>query len=511
MVVRAPRDQGGPSAGLFAVALSAMVAFGQSMSFGFVYDDHWTVEGNRALDLPLATLVRTLLLGRGVARGIPDATRPTMVTSLWLDRRLFGSDSSGYHLHSAVLYSLCCVLATCAIFAVTRRRGAALAGGLLFAVSPIHAEVVCSVNYREDLEAGAAVFALVAWLFWPRRSDSVDHAVLAAALFVAGLLGKESAIALVPVAAALAWTLRRSGDWLRRRRASFTAIGVAAMAWCAWRAWLRATGRDDVPLTLAHRGPAERLLRTARYAAYMTSDALFPVRSSPEYGPLGTASVVWLVGVAAFVALVVWLSMKRSLRAPAAGLAVALIAPLVTSPLLSPANERADRYVFVGSLGGAILWGAIADRQLARLPRRYALAILSAIALPLVVASHRAAAPFESDAALWRKAVERAPTSARAFAGLSRVRRLEGDLDGADQAVERALALDPSSVTARVTRIYNRLARGDVMGARTYIRDMEARGEQSQRGMQRAMECAVLAPADATRCIDGPRVNRSGR
>src|ERR1043165_2882529 len=67
-VVRAPRDKGGITGGFFAIALLSIIGFGHALTFGFVYDDHWTVEGNRALDLGLVPLLGTLLSGQGVAR-----------------------------------------------------------------------------------------------------------------------------------------------------------------------------------------------------------------------------------------------------------------------------------------------------------------------------------------------------------------------------------------------------------------------------------------------------------
>jgi uncharacterized protein HemY len=81
---------------------------------------------------------------------------------------------------------------------------------------------------------------------------------------------------------------------------------------------------------------------------------------------------------------------------------------------------------------------------------------------------------------------------------------LSGDLDGADKAVEHALELDPRSLMARVTRVYNRLARGDVESARVEIRAIEAMGGRNQRGMRRAIRCAALPPGEATTCIDRP-------
>jgi hypothetical protein len=282
------------------------------------------------------------------------------------------------------------------------------------------------------------------------------------------------------------------------------AIGVATALWGAWRAWLRFGGRDDVPLALEHRGALERCLRTARYAARATLDGIFPVRWSPEYAPEGPAAAWWLLPLAVIVGAIVVFSKRRRLRVYAAGLATALIAPLATSPLISPINETADRYVFVGSLGGAIVWGALLHRLLARVPRRARVATVLALLAPLIVVSHRATEPFRSDADLWRIAVERAPRSPRAFVGLARVRRLSGDLDGADRAVERALELDPGSFMARITRVYNRLARGDVAAARVGIQEIEAAGGSRHRGMRRAARCAALPATEAARCIDAP-------
>ncbi|HEX4334579.1 MAG TPA: hypothetical protein VH062_01625 [Polyangiaceae bacterium] len=497
------RSRRGIPFALSCVALLAIVVFAPVVTYGFAYDDHWTVEHNAALGGSLAPLLRALFTGRAVARGIPDATRPAMVASVWLDRHLFGSDPSGYHLHSLLLYALCSALAGLAVLMLTRRPVAAVVGGVFFAVAPVHAEVVAAVNYREDAIAAAAIFGALALLFAPRRTPmTAEQAVPVVALVLLGVLGKESAVTLVPMVCAALLARRDVRGWVAERRAGLIGAGAVLAFWGSWRAWLRLAGRDDVPVVLVQRGIDERLLRTARYVVRVTRDGLLPYFWSPDYAPEPNASVGWVVALLMVIALVVALARVPRLRVVAAGVAIAMVSGLSTSPLVSPINERADRFAFLSTLGGAVVWGALAARLANRIPRRLRVPVLAASLLPLIFVARGAAAPWRSDATLWSVATERAPSSARAWTGFSRTRRLAGDLEGADRAVTHAIQLEPSFMRARVTRVYNLLARGDVEGARSELEDIRRRGGARQLGMRHAEECARMQPLEAARCAD---------
>ncbi|HEX7669572.1 MAG TPA: hypothetical protein VF395_08315 [Polyangiaceae bacterium] len=497
-------------AGLAAIAVVACVAYSPVLAYGFVYDDHWTVENNAALSSGLGPLLRTLATGRAALRGIPDATRPSMVVSVWVDRRLFGSDPAGYHLHSLLLYAIVSAVSGLAVFSLTRRRTAGVLGGLLFAVMPVHAEVVAGVNYREDLYAALGVFSVVAWLFWPRRKkELVDHSVLVAAILFVGLFAKESAIVALPLVLVLAWirtsTAASARAWARSRHGSLAAFMVALAVFSTWRAWLRLANRDDVPLVLKHRGLLERLLRTARYVTRAAMDGLLPFRWSPDHAPEPSPSPWWCVPLFLLFVVAALLARRRRARPFAAGLSFLLLAPIATSPLVSPINETADRYVFMATLGGAIIWGTLADRaRLGDLRPFVRGAVLLSVLLPLAWFSRRAAAPWQTDLALWQAATDRAPDSPRAWAGLSRTLRVGGDLDGADRAVARAVELDPRFLRARVVRLYNRLSRGDVEGARREFGEIQRLGGSRQQGMRQAAKCLELPPAEAPRCAGFP-------
>jgi protein O-mannosyl-transferase len=496
----------------------AFVTFATVLGFEFVYDDHWTIVRNKYLNWPLAPLLRASFSGTARALSIPDGTRPLMILTTWIDRRVFGLAPEGHHLHSLLWYVACSIAAYHASLAVTRRRRVALFAALYFAVAPVHAEVVASINYREDLLASLAVLVAVIWLFAPRPKDSLDGAVVVAGIFGLGLLGKESAAALPLMVAAILLSPRQRRR-VRHRTRSLTALAVVFTLWAAWRIWLRAAGRDDVPLVREPRGLVERLMRTARYEVRAVIDSLWPTSWAPEHAAGGSPEWWWPLLLFGIVAVIWTLARRESTRGIAVGLLWAMAAPLVTSPLLSPINERTDRYLFLAVLGGGWVWahvvvavlGWVTARQwatplLSRV-RGLALAVPVALLAYLAIEARAAAAPWQSDATLWRTAVERDPLSARAWNGLAARRFTEGDLEGAEAAAIRAMALDPLFLRPRVRRLYVALARGDIDAARGWIAELEAMGGSDLLGMRAARRCVALPAEEAPGCIRGLSVH----
>jgi hypothetical protein len=481
--------------GLAAVA--GIAAFARSMAFGFVYDDHWTVEGT-PLDLPLGKLVGALARGAGRDLHIPDETRPAMVMSVWIDRALFGAWSGGYHAHSLLLYGCVCALGTWACLALSGRLRVALVAGLFFALAPLHAEVACAINYREDLIAAIGVLAPLICLARRRRAPWGLEG-LAVTCWGLGLLGKESAVAFVPVLALAMALLPAVRARVLARRTLVASLAAVFVAWALWRGVLLVHG-DDIPRA-HYAGILERLLATARFLVRLGVETLLPFRPSPEYAREPPASAIWLLPLGAWMAAMLVLARRRATRIVALGLAVIMLAALPSSPVFAPANEIADRYAFLGVLGAGLVYGWLASRVALRARTASRVAAYATGCLVLGLACQAAVAPWESDHTLWLEATLRAPSSPRAWVGLSYACRLDGDLDAADRAIDRAIALDPRFVSARVTRAYNLLARGDVEQARVELGTIHDLGGDRHRGVAKATRCVALPPDRAMVCI----------
>jgi len=474
-----------------------VVAFGKARTFGFIYDDYWTVVGNDELEKPLKELVLAAISGRAVEWGMPDATRPMMGWSLWLDRRMFGLSPGGYHVHSLLLYALASVLVFLLALGVLRRFWPALAAGVLFAALPIHSEVAAAVNYREDLIAAIGVLGAAAITSWPLRIAALWRVVGCGLLWAYGLLGKESALIAPAFIAALAIARRpRLGGAGTPLPPSLVYASIAAL-WLNWRFGVSRLGEQVAMASYA--SWTERVLRTARFETIALYQSLWPFGPRPEREPLGPAHALWMVALGAIIAGIIWLARRRSTRVPAAACAAALVAPLCTSPLLAPRNELADRYWFIGSVAACLLVGWGLRETGSRRASPLALALLVGGCL---IASQRATTVWASEVDLWTFVAQTAPASARSWTGLSRVHRLAEQEDLAERTIDRALALNPEHLPARAARVFAALWFGKLAAARAELLAIGDRDGLHGDSLRIVRRCAALASVDAAQlCV----------
>lgn len=484
--------------GAVLVALVAGLAYLPSLGHGFIYDDYWTVVGNKHLDKSLSELLRAAASGRGVEWKMPDATRPMIGLSLGLDRQLFGLSAAGHHLSSLLLYALVSAAAYLLSFALWRSFAAALAAGLVFAAMPLHGEVVSAVNYREDLLATLFVFVAAALCFWPARCTPPGAArwrpMAVAGLWFCALASKENAVVAPLLVAALA-LFRRPPRWLRQPPLAL-AVSVVAILWGNWRVGLSLLG-EQIPRA-EYGSWLERVSRSARFELWSAWSSLVPVRAQPEFGSLPPAHWLWLIGLLLLLAAGAWLARRRSTRPLAGVLAVALVAPLGTSPLLAPANELADRYWFTGSLAAALVVGWAA-RRLARTSQLIAAGALGALLIAGVNRCWWETSAWASETNLWTKAVAQAPRSHRAWTSLSRVHRMADQQELAAQTIAVALALQPSYVPGQVAHALNLLWVGDRSAARRVLSAVVPKMDLHRDALALASRCAGRSTDDAAR------------
>lgn len=425
-----------------------VIAYAPALHGGFLWDDGPYLADNETLR-SLAGLARIWF----EPYAIPHQYYPMVHTSYWLEYRVFGLETFGYHVVNALLHGLGAWLAW-RVLARLRVPGAWFAGAL-FALHPVEVESVAWLTERKNVLSGLlALASLLAYLRWTGlpdgpRSGRIAY-VAAFVAFVASLLAKSVTCVLPAVILLLVWWKRGR---VRRRDVlplvPFLAVGLALGLLTAWmeRSHVGAVG-DTWNLS-----PAERVLVAGRALWFYATKLVWPAELTFIYprwtidagAPLQYA---WPLGALAAI-VVLWRIRDRIGRGP-------LVGVLCFGGVLVPALGFFDvyffRYAWVqdhfqyhASIVGLALLAAGATRLAGRMHWPGAARALAALAVLALLGSltWRQARVYASSETLWRDTLAKNPDAWMAHNNLASLLREEGRFDEAEGHYRRAAELRP--------------------------------------------------------------------
>jgi tetratricopeptide (TPR) repeat protein len=120
--------------------------------------------------------------------------RPLPNITFLIDRYLWGSDPAGYHLTNVIVHILSTLVVFFMVVQISGRFYIGLTGSLLFAVHPIHTEVVAWINGRNNMVAG--LFYLLSFHYYVRHRNHPNIKILFLSLvaLACSLFSKEYAL-----------------------------------------------------------------------------------------------------------------------------------------------------------------------------------------------------------------------------------------------------------------------------------------------------------------------------
>lgn len=460
---------------LLLLALAIGLAYGRTLDYQFVWDDHVQIERNpwlRAPDGWRALLTRPSW-GFAAAQGERPSNyyRPLFIGSYALVARVWGTPPRAFHALSLGLHLVTCLLVAGLAWRICGRARAGLLAGLVFALHPAQAEAVAWVAAQGDLLAAAAgVLALRLQLVPGRRWP-----LLAALATLAACLAKETGAAVPLVIALLEVRRTQAVPPAARARARWYALArvlphvVALGLYLGLRlhalgALMPVTHRPDASLWDSL-GLALALL--ARHAALTLVPWSMPVHLIARVEvPAGLALAPML---GALLALLLIAASLHPRVPPACALGAgwwgATLAPTLLSAGVGAFNF-AERYQYLPLVGAALALAAGYEAARARWPTtRWLPAGASALVLACGLAVHARHAPWRDDAHFFAAAVARDPRSAPARNGLGLAYQAAGNLAAAEAQFEQALVGAPASGEAWSNLGAVREARGDLEGA----------------------------------------------
>lgn len=433
-----------------AVALAAAAAYANSLGGGYVFDDRWVIVENPIVQRASISQIFTSVYTPG------PVYRPVTLSTFAINERL-GWNPLADHVLNVALHVAVSLLVFALAGRVIRSRAGRLVAALLFAVHPIHTEVVANLVGRAELLA--ALFALAAAVAFCRHAEAERRGLgwLTASLacFAIGPFAKESALTILPVIALLHWRLTPTTSW-RRRLWIPIAYGAAALPYLGAR--LLFTGALTYPDAflaidnpLAHVPAHQRIATAAFILVEYVGLLLAPLHLSADYSYAQVPVVEsladvrpWLAATAAIVsAAVLW---RLRGRAPALlfGAVFAVCTLSLTANLAFPIGTiKAERLLYLPSVGWCIGAGAAAAWAL----RRWPTAAAAVTAAVLVLYGARTWArnyDWRDDATLYRVTAAAVPRSAKAQYNFGTALLDAGELDAASVQFRRALEIDPT-------------------------------------------------------------------
>ena len=447
-------------AGAALVGTVAAGVHANTLGHAFTWDDGYNVVENTAIrSLANIPSFFTEAWGAHANEAMNQAIntnyyRPVSLTSYALDHALFGLNPMGFHAVNVLLHAVCAVLVFVVGWRITERvsrderwRLGVLAGGLLFAVHPVHTEVVNVITYRTDLLAGLFYVALLAVWLGPReaRSPRVEALVIygfAPVLYALGLGSKEMAVTAPGACFMLDWALRGDELDLRQRLSRMMPLAAVLAGYMVVRANLLAPS----PYTYFSDAPTVDVVTTmlgvfSRYVFLIVSP--WPLNPFYDWSVLQPGEPSQLLRVSTGGVLLglwlgaIWVSRRRR-PAIALMLGFFLLALLPVSHLAPIVVAAADRFLYLAIAGPLFAMGLIGVRM-AENPKRTSL-ISGGFLILLVCFSALTWVRNEdwrTDRAILEASVRDWPTSYNHWYGLAKLEEREGHPDIALPIYER--------------------------------------------------------------------------
>jgi tetratricopeptide (TPR) repeat protein len=401
---------------------------------------------------------------RGLSRiwlepGATEQYYPLLHSAFWLEHRLWGESSLGYHLATLAWHALSCVLFGLVLGALAPRTGAGGESGFprravglavaLFAVHPVCVESVAWIaEQKNTLSLVFSLGAVLAYLRYGDRRTGATYA-LASFLFACAVLSKSLTAMIAPALMVIAWWRRGRLGWRRdvAPLLPWFAAGAAIGLFTAWDE-RHFGGAEGIHFDLAGAG---RWIVAGRVVWFYLGKIVWPHPLIFFYerwtvDPGAPRQYLGLLAAAAATLFLVAVAKRR--RGP---LAVWLLFIVTLFPVMGFLNVYAfvfsfvaDHWQYLPMLPVTAGLAALATSGLGRLGRYGSWSIKSLVIGLLAVLSWRQARLYADVETLYRRTLELNPSAWLAHSNLGTLELDAGHPERAAPEFSAAIRIVPS-------------------------------------------------------------------
>lgn len=433
---------------LLALALftATLFTYAPAINAEFIWNDadYVTVPALRSLD--------------GLARiwfevGATEQYYPLLHTAFWVQHKLWGDWTTGYHLANILLHASAAVLLAAVLRPLGLSDRARWLAAFLFALHPVCVESVAWIS--EQKNTLSLLFYLLAALLYLRFDATRGRAwyAWATVAFGAALLSKSVTATLPPALLVVLWWRRGRLEWRRDvlPLLPWFALGAAMGLFSAYveKKYIGAEG-DEFALSFAG-----RCVLAGRIAWFYVGKLLWPadlVFIYPRWTIDAGDASQWLFSLAAVGFLAGLWALRRHSRAP---LAAALFFGGSLFPTLGFFNVYAFLYSYVADhwqylpcIGIIVLAAAGLVRALGNARSWISVTVPVALVAALAGVSFQQSKMYRDMRTFYAETVARNPQAWMARNNLGNLLRERGELEAARVQLEAALQIRPGLVKA---------------------------------------------------------------
>ncbi|MCX7702928.1 MAG: tetratricopeptide repeat protein [Planctomycetota bacterium] len=451
-----------------AFIVLSFVAYGNSITGDFVFDDVKIVKENPAIrsfsNIP--RIFANFFTYKPLERQgmlVDPSYRPLRSISYIFDYQFTKDSPVGYHISNIIYHAI----ATFLLFILLLRLGAnffgAIAASIIFLLHPVNSEAVSYITGRKETLCAIFFFSSIITYLSYRENPSLRCFLLTLFFFLLALLAKEMALSLLPVLVLfelLKITSQKTSEStpklffknLRDRRLIplLTFIFILSLAYGLFSTLVKSlswTGEDAV----GYWGGSltNSLLSFSRVVLFYIRLTIFPYPLSadysynafpPSYGLLHPpATLFTLLTHLAVLSFTLFLILHKKFTLPF-GILLFYITLVPVSGIVPLPERVAERFLYIPSISFAILI-ALGLRYLTRRGSIFAVCALTAIVLVFITLLVARNKDWQNNEALFSATLRHYSDCARANNAVGEAKLLRGDLDGALTYLERTLEL----------------------------------------------------------------------
>ena len=452
--------------GLIIVAVS--LAYLHSINGGFVLDDDLLLTRNPLIKAPDG-------LYRFWCTTEAAEYYPVSNSTLWIEWRLWGMNSTGYHVTNLSLH----IAAAMLIWVILRKLSipGAFFAALIFAVHPVNVESVAWIAQRKSMMAMLFFLLSIQWYLKYFSSTCLDntqqgryapradpaHGVcgvhanrwywLSLGAFVLAMLGKGSVAVLPVLLLGLVWWLRHLTMRDLVRTAPFFVIAAVLTG---VNVWFQTHGSG---VSVRSAGFIERLLGAGGVVWFYLFKAIVPINLAfiyPQWHIEAGNPLWWLPLAAALAVTAVLWRYRNNWGRPflfAWGFFCVALVPVMgfTDVGFMQASLVADRYQHIALIGVIALAAAgwSVWHQLARGTAHRAATVVAVTAIGvLAFLTWQQSGLYRDAVVLYQDTLEKNPECYQAHYNLGNALRAAGQAQQAIEHYEQTLRLNPDYVEA---------------------------------------------------------------